>query len=186
LTRRAFSWKFTRATAAARGTLEAFRKEAAGHGKEAPSWIAGQCLARADDWVPHLVLGEYGDRAGLARACELLGAKAEPTPKDRHARFLGKRVLGSRFLVAELMPEAGTHLDVALELATVAKLPREARAPLVYDLACCHARSGKADEALKQLKKAIKFDQSLRDLAREDKAFDSLKDLKAFKNLVKS
>jgi hypothetical protein len=112
-------------------------------------------------------------------------AKPEPTPQQRNARFLAERVLGSRLLADGVAQDALAHLGPALELATVVKLPRQARAPLVYDLARCHAGSGDADEALKLLKDAINLELSLRDAARTDDAFKSLKDNKAFKALVK-
>jgi hypothetical protein len=166
--------------------LEDFRKQAAKQGKAAPAWIAEQCAARPDDWVVHFVRGEYGDRASLARAAELLGAKPEPTPKERQARFLAERVLGSRLAAETLLEDAIGHLEQADALAVLVKLPREARGALLYELACCHARSAEPDEALKLLKEAIKLDMSLREAARADKAFESLKEDKAFKSLVKS
>jgi hypothetical protein len=166
--------------------LGAFRTEAAAHGKTAPDWIREQCTARASDWVPQFVCGEYGDRDGLTHACELLGAKTGPTPQELNARFLAERVLGSRLITDGLAKEASAHVQLANELAGTAKLAREVRAPIVYDLACCRALTGQPDEAVKLLKEAIKLDVSLRDAASKDAAFESLKDDKGFQGLIKA
>jgi predicted Zn-dependent protease len=48
--------------------------------------------------------------------------------------------------------------------------------PLLYTLACAEARDGARDEALEHLREAVIAMPSLRENAREDEDFDSIRD----------
>jgi mannose-6-phosphate isomerase-like protein (cupin superfamily) len=54
----------------------------------------------------------------------------------------------------------------------------------LYNLACCEALSGRTDEAIGHLRTALERRPSLRDLANEDTDFDSLREERAFRDLV--
>ena len=54
----------------------------------------------------------------------------------------------------------------------------------LYNLACCEALSGRSENAIEHLRAAIELRPSLRDNAKEDSDFDSLRDEPAFRELV--
>jgi hypothetical protein len=54
----------------------------------------------------------------------------------------------------------------------------------LYNLACCEALSGRTDDAIGHLRVAIERRPSLRDLAKADTDFDSLRAEPAFRELV--
>lgn len=80
--------------------------------------------------------------------------------------------------------EAGEY-DAVIDRA---REPLEASgysAPL-YNLACCEALAGRKDDAIAHLRTAFERRPSLRDLARQDADFDSLRDEPSFRELVGS
>ena len=54
----------------------------------------------------------------------------------------------------------------------------------LYNLACCEALAGRKEDAIGHLRVAFEGRPSLRDLAKEDTDFDSLRDEPAFRELV--
>jgi mannose-6-phosphate isomerase-like protein (cupin superfamily) len=54
----------------------------------------------------------------------------------------------------------------------------------LYNLACCEALSGHSEEAIGHLRTALERRPSLRELAKEDTDFDSLRDEPAFSELL--
>ena len=54
----------------------------------------------------------------------------------------------------------------------------------LYNLACCEALAGRKEDAIGHLQVAFERRPSLRDLAKEDTDFDSLRDEPAFRELV--
>ncbi len=54
----------------------------------------------------------------------------------------------------------------------------------LYNLACCEALAGRKEDAIGHLRIAFEKRPSLRDLAKEDTDFDSLRDEPAFRELV--
>jgi mannose-6-phosphate isomerase-like protein (cupin superfamily) len=54
----------------------------------------------------------------------------------------------------------------------------------LYNLACCEALAGRKEDAIGHLRTAIERRPSLRDLAKEDSDFDSLRDEPAFRELL--
>jgi len=67
-----------------------------------------------------------------------------------------------------------------------ARQPLEASgyATPLYNLACCEALAGRKEDAIGHLRVAFERRPSLRDLAREDTDFDSLRDEPAFRELL--
>jgi len=78
--------------------------------------------------------------------------------------------------------EAGRY-DAVIEQARATLEASEYAAPL-YNLACCEALSGRADDAIGHLRTAIERRPSLLDLAREDTDLDAIRDEPAFRELV--
>lgn len=60
-----------------------------------------------------------------------------------------------------------------------------AYAPAYYNRACLNARKSNREEALKNLRKAVELDSTLKKGAKKDKDFKSLRNDKSFKNLLK-
>ena len=54
----------------------------------------------------------------------------------------------------------------------------------LYNLACCEAQIGRAEEAIDHLRDALERRPSLRDIAREDTDFDPFRDEPAFRELT--
>ena len=54
----------------------------------------------------------------------------------------------------------------------------------LYNLACCEAQIGRAEDAIDHLRDAIERRPSLRDLAKEDTDFDPLRDEPSFLELI--
>jgi mannose-6-phosphate isomerase-like protein (cupin superfamily) len=54
----------------------------------------------------------------------------------------------------------------------------------IYNLACCEALTGRTEEAIRHLGLAIERRPSLRDVAMQDTAFDSLRQEPAFRELI--
>ena len=54
----------------------------------------------------------------------------------------------------------------------------------LYNLACCEALAGRTEDAIGHLRTAVERRPSLRELARDDTDFDSLRDAPAFRELV--
>ena len=54
----------------------------------------------------------------------------------------------------------------------------------LYNLACMESLAGRAEQALEHLRAAVSADENLRDYARGDSDFDSIRDQPAFAELV--
>ena len=85
---------------------------------------------------------------------------------------------------AEFQPayEAGDY-DTLIDRAREPVEASGLAAPL-YNLACCEALAGRKEDAIGHLRVALERRSSLRDLAKEDTDFDSLRDEPAFRELV--
>jgi hypothetical protein len=79
--------------------------------------------------------------------------------------------------------EAGEYEEAAdrgREL--LAEHPHDGR--LLYNLACCESRSGRAEDAIEHLRRAIEVAEQCRELAAGDLDFDPIRDEPAFAELV--
>lgn len=85
---------------------------------------------------------------------------------------------------AEFNPayEAGEYADVIDRGRTT--LEASGYAVPLYNLACCEALTGRAQDAIGHLRLALEQRPGLRDLAREDTDLDALRDEPAFRELV--
>jgi len=85
---------------------------------------------------------------------------------------------------AEFSPlyEAGDY-DAAIDQARETVEAGGFSTPL-YNLACCEALAGRTEDAIAHLRAAVGQQPSLRELAKEDVDFDSLRDEPAFRELV--
>src|SRR5262245_11683506 len=54
----------------------------------------------------------------------------------------------------------------------------------IYNVACCEALAGRKEDAIAHLRQAIALHEKVRDYARDDSDFDSIRDDPAFKELV--
>ena len=79
--------------------------------------------------------------------------------------------------------EAGEY-EAVIETARARRSRRAAYAAPLYNLACCEALAGRKEDAIGHLRTAFEKRPGLRDLAREDTDFDSLRDEPAFIELV--
>jgi len=80
------------------------------------------------------------------------------------------------------MYEAGEY-DAVIDQARET-LEASGYATPLYNLACCEALVGRKEDAIAHLRVAFERRPSLRDLAKEDTDFDSLRDEPAFRELV--
>ena len=55
---------------------------------------------------------------------------------------------------------------------------------VIYNVACCEALAGRKDDALAHLRQAIALDERTREYAKGDSDFDSIRDERAFRELV--
>ncbi|HEY3961987.1 MAG TPA: hypothetical protein VGL84_05630 [Gaiellaceae bacterium] len=79
--------------------------------------------------------------------------------------------------------QAGEYAEAArLGRALLAENP--GALGLSYNVACCEALSGDTESAIEHLRPVFATDGQLRDLAKDDSDFDSLRDEPAFKELV--
>jgi len=88
--------------------------------------------------------------------------------------------------------EVWAEFHPAFEAGEYEAVIEQAREPLeasgyaspLYNLACCEALAGHTEDAIAHLRVALERRPSLRDLAKEDSDFDSLRDEPAFRELV--
>jgi mannose-6-phosphate isomerase-like protein (cupin superfamily) len=79
--------------------------------------------------------------------------------------------------------EAGEY-EAAIEQARPIADANPQYGSVLYNLACCEALAGRKEDAIGHLGTAIERRPSLRELAREDSDFDSLREAPGFKELV--
>ena len=79
---------------------------------------------------------------------------------------------------------AEDKVEEAKEMVTEALTRFDDRSALTYNLACCEARLGQRDDALKHLGEALDSRPSLAGLAREDSDLDAIRDDPRFAELV--
>lgn len=72
----------------------------------------------------------------------------------------------------------------AKKMVTDALTRFDDRAALTYNLACCEARLGETEEAIKHLAAALELRPSLAELAREDSDLDAIREDTRFEELV--
>jgi tetratricopeptide (TPR) repeat protein len=83
----------------------------------------------------------------------------------------------------ETLYEAGDY-EAAIEMARPIADANPHYGSVLYNLACCEALAGRKEDAIGHLGSALERRPSLRDLARKDSDFDSLREEPAFKELV--
>jgi tetratricopeptide (TPR) repeat protein len=172
----------------------AFRDEAAAHADDQLAWVEAQAKARPDDWAAHFYLGtlghEIGDAAreisGHERASQLLAAKAEHDGKELLALVRSYDELSQGYVAKKRHRDAIAPLTklVALVPSGAAKPLSGHRTVALYRMAQCHAKNGDSDEALTNLRAAILELGALKDAAKQDELFDSLRSKPEFKKLV--
>jgi mannose-6-phosphate isomerase-like protein (cupin superfamily) len=84
---------------------------------------------------------------------------------------------------AHRLYEAGDYAGAVAKAREVVEANPEYSAPK-YNLACCEALAGMTDDAIGHLRSAVQLRPSLRELAKEDSDFDSIRDDPAFRELV--
>jgi tetratricopeptide (TPR) repeat protein len=95
-------------------------------------------------------------------------------------------------LAPELWWDSALPLYQARKYAEAADRGRELiearpdQAYLYYNVACCESLAGRTVDAIEHLRRAIEMWEGCRDMAREDKDFDPLRDDPAFRELVGS
>jgi tetratricopeptide (TPR) repeat protein len=83
----------------------------------------------------------------------------------------------------ETLYEAGEY-EAAIEMARPIADANPQYGSVLYNLACCEALAGRKEDAIGHLGIALERRPSLRELAREDSDFDSVREEPAFKELV--
>lgn len=175
-------------------TVYAFRDEASAHASEQLVWVEGQSKARPDEWSVHFYFGalghECGDDArlvrGYERASQLLAAKAERDVKETRALIESYDALGRGYASKKRYRDAIEPLMQLLALVP-ADAPDDVvayRTVALYNLARYQAKNGKPDEAMMHLRAALAAQPELKEAAREDELFDSLRSKPEFKKLV--
>ena len=79
--------------------------------------------------------------------------------------------------------DAGEY-DAAIEKARPIAEANPQYGAVLYNLACCEALAGRAEDAIGHLRTAFERRPGLRELAREDSDFDSIREDAGFKELV--
>jgi hypothetical protein len=174
----------------------AFRDEAAAHANDQSAWVETQAKARPDEWAVHFYLGmlgyERGDEArqlaGHARASQLLAANSKRDAKETLALVQCYDTLAAGQASKKRYREALEPLSqlVAAVPAGAPEKLADYRTMALYHLAGCQAATGKAAEAMKNLREAIDARAALKDSARGDELFESLRKKSEFKKLVGS
>jgi tetratricopeptide (TPR) repeat protein len=85
---------------------------------------------------------------------------------------------------AHSLYEAGDYTGAVEKAREVVEASPQYAAPK-YNLACCEALAGMKEDAIGHLRAAIELRPDLRDLAKEDTDFDSIRDESGFRELVK-
>jgi tetratricopeptide (TPR) repeat protein len=83
----------------------------------------------------------------------------------------------------ETLYEAGEY-EAAIEMARPIAEANPQYGAVLYNLACCEALAGRKEDAIGHVGIALERRPSLRELAREDSDFDSIREEPAFKELV--
>ena len=79
--------------------------------------------------------------------------------------------------------DAGDYAGVADRARELTETEPRYALPL-YNLACCEALAGRPGDALEHLREAVDMSERLREFARSDSDFDSIREEAAFKELV--
>jgi mannose-6-phosphate isomerase-like protein (cupin superfamily) len=79
--------------------------------------------------------------------------------------------------------EAGDYAG-AVEMAREVVEANPDYAVPTYNLACCEALAGMTEDAIRHLRAAVELRPDLRDLAKEDTDFDSIRDAPGFREVV--
>jgi mannose-6-phosphate isomerase-like protein (cupin superfamily) len=80
--------------------------------------------------------------------------------------------------------ESGQYAELADQARETVEAHPEYAEPL-YNLACCESLAGRTDDAIRHLELAVERAEQLREYARGDSDFDSIRDEPAFQELVR-
>jgi tetratricopeptide (TPR) repeat protein len=118
-------------------------------------------------------LAEAHSRNGdLQRAMEAIQVALKIKPRDREARLMQQ----------ELLLRQGDFDTAVRECEKYLNQKQDGR--VYFNLAKAHVLSGDIETGLKVLRNAFQLDDSLRFLARDDRAFDELRENRRFKELL--
>ena len=148
--------------------------------------MAGSYFIKAFDLMPNDKTYD-GDRVialiGIGTAQRRAGRYAESIQALETAigfdarNLLALNQLGLTYIAKTDYEKARSYYQKAVEID-----PKYA--PAWYNIACSHALEKNVEKAVENLGKAIGLDQSYRDKAKLDSDFDSIKNEKAFKDLI--
>lgn len=138
------------------------------------SFLEGELAVGAKDWT-------RAEKA-YARALEL-DATSDPFVDDG-LFFASKDGHGNALWGLKKWEEAARELREAAKIAADQKRP-DAQGHSLYNVACCLARLGKADEAIATLKQSIALEPKGKGDAAKDEDFESIRSRPEFQALLK-
>lgn len=114
----------------------------------------------------------HGRNGDLKRAMEAIQVALKIKPRDREARLMQQELLLRQGDFDAAIRECEKHLN------------QKQDAQVYFNLAKAHVLSDDSETGLKVLRNAFQLDDSLRFQARDDRAFDELRENRRFKELL--